>query len=127
MSRIELWTDASGKNNKYGWAYAIHRNDILIDKNYGLCDCENVFEAEIIAVINGIKNMPSSITEDIISICSDCRVLLEGMKREKYYNSLMLELKELTKNLKVRWIYIPGHSGISKNQRVDSLARKLIV
>lgn len=127
MSRIELWTDASGKNNKFGWAYAIHRNDILIDKKYGLCECKNIFEAEIIAVINGIKGMPSSIMEDVISICSDCRVLTDSMRQGKYHNSFMVELNELTKDLKVRWIHIPGHSGFSKNQRVDSLARKLVV
>lgn len=131
---IELWTDGSCFKGKYAWAYMIIRNDILIKKDSGLCHCKNNAEAEIIAIINGLINIPESISMNTVSVKCDNKSIVFQMSRGlRFANSpninkkLIKELGNLSDKYTVSWQHIYSHSGIKYNTKVDSMTRKVIL
>jgi ribonuclease HI len=131
---IELWVDGSRFRGKTSWAYRIVRNGVLLKKDAQVFYCKHVIEAEIMAIIQGLKNIPESINRNLIIIKTDNMVIVEHMSKglcfcnsTKIRKSIIAELVFLSKKFNVRWSHVYSHAGIVDNNRVDSAARKAIL
>lgn len=131
---IELWTDGSQFKGKTSWAYRIMRNEILIKNDAQLFSCNHVIEAEMMAIIQGLKNIPESINNSPIVVKSDNKTIIDHMRTHRYFRNcnkidpqIVAEFLSISRKYNIRWVHIYSHSGTINNNRVDSATRKVIL
>lgn len=152
---LEIWTDgastATHPKKPGGWAYAYVVDGALIAFGYGAETNTTNQRMEMLAVINGLKNIAShkelkNIEFNHIRIITDSAYIFNAMTQKWYINwkfsnwttidgqkvknrDLWQQLIDLesyyTKNkIIVTWRKVKGHKGVLYNEVVDKLATK---
>ncbi len=145
-NKIIIYTDGAARGNpgKAGWAAVI-----LLPQNYGGPGCIEIGgriphatnnQMELTAPIEAIKYLRKKISRVAldIEIFSDSKYVILGItkwilnwmqnnwrnaaKKLVLNRELWEELYGLTKDLKIKWIYVKGHNGDKWNDRADEIA-----
>lgn len=141
--KIIIYTDGAARGNPgpAGWGVVI-----ISEKNIselgGRSDHATNNQMELTAPIETLKYLKHKNTQATpvyeIEIVSDSKYVILGItewifnwqknnwrnaaKKPVMNKELWEELYELTKNLKIKWTYVKGHSGHKWNDRVDEIA-----
>lgn len=134
--KIEVFTDGSAtvKGSPGGWAAVVLVDGQKAKELYGHLESATNNDAELIAAIKGLEfAMEMSIKRgdfdfelDVI-LCSDSQLILgwaSGEFRFKQLDKMVLyeSLERLVHKMKVKTLWIEGHSGHEHNERCDKLA-----
>ena len=135
---IKIYTDGSCLKNpgNGGWA-AIINNDNQIKKISGSVKDTTNNKMELMAPIKALQEVKE---QKQIEIYTDSQYVKLGItnwihkwiknnwqtsKKEPVKNKeLWMELYELTKSHKIRWIWVKAHAGNTLNEQVDLLAKQ---
>jgi len=135
---IKIYTDGSCLNNpgNGGWAAIINDNEI-IKKISGSVKNTTNNKMELMAPIMALQEIDKN---NEIEIYTDSQYVRLGItewihkwiknnwqtsKKEPVKNKeLWMQLYELTKSYKIKWIWVKAHAGNALNEEVDLLAKK---
>ena len=135
---IKIYTDGSCLNNpgNGGWAAIINQNGEVKEISGSVKDTTNN-KMELMAPIMALKQIKQN---DQIEIYTDSQYVRLGItewvhkwiknswltsKKEPVKNKeLWIELYNLTKSFKIKWIWVKAHVGNPLNEEVDLLAKK---
>ena len=135
---IKIYTDGSCLNNpgNGGWAAIINDNDEIIKISGGEKNTTNN-KMELMAPINALKKIDK---DKKVEIYTDSKYVKLGItewihkwtknnwqtsKKEDVKNKeLWIELFELSKSLRITWIWVKAHAGNTINEEVDLLAKQ---
>ncbi|MDA7750729.1 ribonuclease HI [Candidatus Pelagibacter sp.] len=135
---IKIYTDGSCLNNpgNGGWAAIINDNEIIKKISGSVKDTTNN-KMELMAPIMAIQEIDKN---NEIEIYTDSQYVRLGItewihkwiknnwqtsKKEPVKNKeLWMQLYELTKSYKIKWIWVKAHAGNALNEEVDLLAKK---
>ena len=135
---IKIYTDGSCLNNpgNGGWAAIINDNEIIKKISGSVKDTTNN-KMELMAPIMALQEIDKS---NEIEIYTDSQYVRLGItewihkwiknnwqtsKKEPVKNKeLWMQLYELTKSYKIKWIWVKAHAGNALNEEVDLLAKK---
>lgn len=139
--QLIVYTDASFKDNRGGWAY-VTKNDIKGHKptvSYGCCDAKDSVQAEAIACIRAIDNIDLYDNLDSIIIRTDVqsivkltdRILytrkkLKSISQEAYKFEEIWRIAIIQKQLGTRLRFEKVDSKNRYNRLADSYARKAL-
>ena len=140
-NRIQIFTDGACKGNPGigGWGVLIKYSDISNElKGFQSKTTNN--RMELIAVIEGLKNIPE-VTD--IELITDSQYVKNGInqwivnwknngwktaaKKPVKNIDLWKELDQLVQNYNIEWKWVKGHSGNLGNERADQLANEAIL
>ena len=135
---IKIYTDGSCLKNpgNGGWAAIINVNNVIKEISGSVKDTTNN-KMELMAPIKAIQEVKE---QQPIEIYTDSQYVKLGItnwihkwiennwqtsKKEPVKNKeLWMELYELTKSHKIRWIWVKAHVGNTLNEQVDLLAKQ---
>lgn len=135
---IKIYTDGSCLNNpgNGGWAAIINDNEIIKKISGSVKDTTNN-KMELMAPIMALQEIDKN---NEIEIYTDSQYVKLGItewihkwiknnwqtsKKEPVKNKeLWMQLYELTKSYKIKWIWVKAHAGNALNEEVDLLAKK---
>ncbi len=135
---IEIYTDGSCLTNpgNGGWAAIINDNEIIKKISGSVKDTTNN-KMELMAPIMALQEIDKN---NEIEIYTDSQYVRLGItewihkwiknnwqtsKKEPVKNKeLWMQLYELTKTYKIKWIWVKAHAGNALNEEVDLLAKK---
>ena len=135
---IKIYTDGSCLNNpgNGGWAAIINDNEIIKKIRGSVKDTTNN-KMELMAPIMALQEIDKN---NEIEIYTDSQYVRLGItewihkwiknnwqtsKKEPVKNKeLWMQLYELTKSYKIKWIWVKAHAGNALNEEVDLLAKK---
>ena len=135
---IKIYTDGSCLNNpgNGGWAAIINDNEIIKKISGNVKDTTNN-KMELMAPIMALQEIDKN---NEIEIYTDSQYVRLGItewihkwiknnwqtsKKEPVKNKeLWMQLYELTKSYKIKWIWVKAHAGNAFNEEVDLLAKK---
>ena len=135
---IKIYTDGSCLNNpgNGGWAAIINDNEIIKKISGSVKDTTNN-RMELMAPIMALQEIDKN---NEIEIYTDSQYVRLGVtewihkwiknnwqtsKKEPVKNKeLWMQLYELTKSYKIKWIWVRAHAGNALNEEVDLLAKK---
>ena len=135
---IKIYTDGSCLNNpgNGGWAAIINDNEIIKKISGSVKDTTNN-KMELMAPIMALQKIDKN---NEIEIYTDSQYVRLGItewihkwiknnwqtsKKEPVKNKeLWMQLYELTKSYKIKWIWVKAHAGNALNEEVDLLAKK---
>lgn len=135
---IKIYTDGSCLNNpgNGGWAAIINDNEIIKKISGSVKDTTNN-KMELMAPIMARQEIDKN---NEIEIYTDSQYVRLGItewihkwiknnwqtsKKEPVKNKeLWMQLYELTKSYKIKWIWVKAHAGNALNEEVDLLAKK---
>ena len=135
---IKIYTDGSCLNNpgNGGWAAIINDNEIIKKISGSVKDTTNN-KMELMAPIMALQEIDEN---NEIEIYTDSQYVRLGItewihkwiknnwqtsKKEPVKNKeLWMQLYELTKSYKIKWIWVKAHAGNALNEEVDLLAKK---
>ena len=135
---IKIYTDGSCLNNpgNGGWAAIINDNEIIKKISGSVKDTTNN-KMELMAPIMALQEVDKN---NEIEIYTDSQYVRLGItewihkwiknnwqtsKKEPVKNKeLWMQLYELTKSYKIKWIWVKAHAGNALNEEVDLLAKK---
>jgi ribonuclease HI len=135
---IKIYTDGSCLNNpgNGGWAAIINDNEIIKRISGSVKDTTNN-KMELMAPIMALQEIDKN---NEIEIYTDSQYVRLGItewihkwiknnwqtsKKEPVKNKeLWMQLYELTKSYKIKWIWVKAHAGNALNEEVDLLAKK---
>lgn len=135
---IKIYTDGSCLNNpgNGGWAAIINDNEIIKKISGNVKDTTNN-KMELMAPIMALQEIDKN---NEIEIYTDSQYVRLGItewihkwiknnwqtsKKEPVKNKeLWMQLYELTKSYKIKWIWVKAHAGNALNEEVDLLAKK---
>jgi len=135
---IKIYTDGSCLNNpgNGGWAAIINDNEIIKKISGSAKDTTNN-KMELMAPIMALQEIDKN---NEIEIYTDSQYVRLGItewihkwiknnwqtsKKEPVKNKeLWMQLYELTKSYKIKWIWVKAHAGNALNEEVDLLAKK---
>ena len=135
---IKIYTDGSCLNNpgNGGWAAIINDNEIIKKISGSVKDTTNN-KMELMAPIMALQEIDKN---NEIEIYTDSQYVRLGItewihkwiknnwqtsKKEPVKNKeLWMQLYELTKTYKIKWIWVKAHAGNALNEEVDLLAKK---
>ena len=135
---IKIYTDGSCLNNpgNGGWAAIINDNEIIKKISGSVKDTTNN-KMELMAPIMALQEIDKN---NEIEIYTDSQYVRLGItewihkwiknnwqtsKKEPVKNKeLWMQLYELTKSYKIKWIWVKAHAGDALNEEVDLLAKK---
>ena len=135
---IKIYTDGSCLNNpgNGGWAAIINDNDEIIKISGGEKNTTNN-KMELMAPISALKKIDK---DKKVEIYTDSKYVKLGItewihkwtknnwqtsKKEDVKNKeLWIELFELSKSLRITWIWVKAHAGNTINEEVDLLAKQ---
>ena len=135
---IKIYTDGSCLNNpgNGGWAAIINDNEIIKKISGSVKDTTNN-RMELMAPIMALQEIDKN---NEIEIYTDSQYVRLGVtewihkwiknnwqtsRKEPVKNKeLWMQLYELTKSYKIKWIWVRAHAGNALNEEVDLLAKK---
>jgi ribonuclease HI len=135
---IKIYTDGSCLNNpgNGGWAAIINDNEIIKKISGSVKDTTNN-KMELMAPIMALQEIDKN---NEIEIYTDSQYVRLGItewihkwiknnwqtsKKAPVKNKeLWMQLYELTKSYKIKWIWVKAHAGNALNEEVDLLAKK---
>ena len=135
---IKIYTDGSCLNNpgNGGWAAIINDNGIIKKISGSVKDTTNN-KMELMAPIMALQEIDKN---NEIEIYTDSQYVRLGItewihkwiknnwqtsKKEPVKNKeLWMQLYELTKSYKIKWIWVKAHAGNALNEEVDLLAKQ---
>ena len=135
---IKIYTDGSCLNNpgNGGWGAIINDNEIIKKISGSVKDTTNN-KMELMAPIMALQEIGKN---NEIEIYTDSQYVRLGItewihkwiknnwqtsKKEPVKNKeLWMQLYELTKSYKIKWIWVKAHAGNALNEEVDLLAKK---
>ena len=135
---IKIYTDGSCLNNpgNGGWAAIINDNEIIKKISGSVKDTTNN-KMELMAPIMALQKIDKN---NEIEIYTDSQYVRLGItewihkwiknnwqtsKKEPVKNKeLWMQLYELTKSYKIKWIWVKAHAGNALNEEVDLLAKQ---
>ena len=135
---IKIYTDGSCLNNpgNGGWAAIINDNEIIKKISGSVKDTTNN-KMELMAPIMALQEIDKN---NEIEIYTDSQYVRLGItewihkwiknnwqtsKKEPVKNKeLWMQLYELTKSYKIKWIWVKAHAGNALNEEVDLLAKQ---
>jgi ribonuclease HI len=139
-NKITIYTDGAARGNPgpAGWGAVIIFPDKIFEIGGGSPHATNN-QMELTAPIEALKYIRSDISDSVnIEIFSDSKYVILGItewifnwQKNNWRNAankpvlnreLWEELYDLTKDLKIKWAYVKGHSGDKWNDRVDEIA-----
>tara|TARA_Y100001934_G_scaffold277884_1_gene377796 strand:- start:935 stop:1414 length:480 start_codon:yes stop_codon:yes gene_type:complete len=130
---IEIYTDGSAKGNpgKGGYGIVMKNKDNYLEISNGYRLTTNN-RMELLAVIVALEKLEN--TDEEIIITSDSKYVIDavtkgwvfnwqrkGFKKKKNPDLWKRFLKEYHK-YKIKFVWVPGHSGHIENERCDELA-----
>ena len=135
---IKIYTDGSclGNPGNGGWAAIINNNGDILRISGSEKDTTNN-KMELMAPIRALQKVSSN---EQVEIYTDSKYVKLGItewvhkwiknswltsKKEPVKNKkLWIELFNLTKSFKIKWIWVKAHAGNPLNEEVDLLAKK---
>ncbi len=143
--KIEIWTDGSSRGNPGpgGWGSIIITPDEVIELG-GREDLTTNNRMEMSGALFGLREIGKEAKE--VEVCTDSQYVKKGMTEwidgwikkgwkgstkkpvlnQDLWEALKKEEDRLKKDgVKVKWKYVPGHSGVALNERVDVIATSL--
>lgn len=122
------FTDGSKKQELVGAAFYNSSNNLL--KGIRLLNKTSIFNAEVIAIYNALKDAQKCQYPYVI-ICTDSKSTLQALQTpysdttQSIYITLLKSLinKMRQSNMKLQFLWTPGHAGIGGNEKVDKMAR----
>lgn len=138
--KVTIYTDGAARGNPgpAGWGVVIFFRDKIHELGGRSCHATNN-QMELTAPIEALKYLKHKKIEDhYVEIMSDSKYVILGItewifnwqknnwrnaaKKPVVNQELWEELYDLTKDLKIKWAYVKGHSGDKWNDRVDEIA-----
>ena len=130
---IEIYTDGSAKGNpgKGGYGIVIKNKDNYLEISNGYRLTTNN-RMELLAVIVALEKLENT-NEDII-ITSDSKYVIDAVTKGWVFNwqrkgfkkkknsDLWKRFLKIYHKYKIKFIWVPGHSGHIENERCDELA-----
>lgn len=100
----------------------------LIEVSIPLGNHSSIFLAEVRAILECVHvNMDQNKNGEEIFICVDSQAALKALSSFKFDSALTAETSELLNKLaqrnRVELLWVPSHSGIEGNEKVDALAK----
>ena len=122
-----VFTDGSVKRGeKSGWAFTIRVNGATIAEDSGAVDITtSSMLMEIKAISEALKFLQQQGIKKAV-IVTDSMSTLQKVKKELLYADWFKTLHESSLE-KLTWVFSPGHSGVSGNERADSLAGAAVI
>nr|XP_034192179.1 uncharacterized protein LOC117609676 [Osmia lignaria] len=117
-----------GSKTRSGTGAGIAGESPRVEMTHKLGHQVTVFQAEVFAIWACAKyNLERAHSGKHIYICSDCLAALRALHKVKIGSKLVrdcaLTLRQLSLNNRVKLLWVPGHAGISGNERANELAR----
>jgi len=142
VNSIEIFTDGgcSGNPGPGAWAYFIVTDELEISDS-GSVNLSTNNRMELTAVIEALKRLRNikAAKELEITVNTDSQYVKKGITewmpvwvKNNWLNSkkkpvknkdLWLLLKETADKVRLKWNWVPGHSGIDYNERCDKVVR----
>ena len=124
-----IYTDGSKSDTRTGCALICSCQFIYKTR---LPNDASVFSGELLAILFALYHIKQQnhITRTNV-ICSDSHSALQSLLNPAYKNDLVIEIANLHHKLcergaSIKFLWIPGHCGISGNERVDNLAKQAL-
>ena len=130
---VEIYTDGSAKGNPgkggYGIVIKNKENYLEISNGYRLTTNNRM---ELLAVIVALEKLENT-TEEII-ITSDSKYVIDAITKGWVFNwqrqgfkkkknpDLWKRFLKVYRKYKIKFVWVPGHSGHIENERCDELA-----
>ena len=125
------FTDGSQIENKVGAAWAKLMSNSLKSKHtthnkYKLGDLCSVFQAELIAIREAIKDYISSNNDKDCYICSDSLSSLMALTDRNNKNKIINQIHNLIskKPTRINFLWVKAHNNIIGNEQADNLAKE---
>ena len=124
---IDVYTDGSKSADKTSAAYCLYKDDQWYDKSFGLArDC-TVFQAEALAIREGLREVTRH-TCDVVNIFTDSLSVLNAINSFAPMSPLILSIQELIRELegrrvRVTIVKVKAHNNNVGNERADRVAK----
>ena len=122
---IHFFTDGSKLDGRTGLGFCVA--DLDIRKCFRLPDHNTVFQAEVMAITECIKQANIMGLAGDISIFTDSQAAIRALSRESVVSMTILRCKEEINNFssrgRIKIIWVSGHCGIVGNEMANRLAR----
>ena len=125
---VQVYID--GSKNEKTTGYGVHFTDPYIeDIAEPMNEWTSIFQAEAKAIETAAKTLLNLNTiNEKIHLYSDSQAVLKALKKKgiknKYIHNCHQALNELSRNNKIKIIWIPGHAGHQGNEITDTLAKE---
>jgi len=121
-----IYTDGSRSEGRTGGGYTLDNN--ITNKKFRLSDINSVFTAEITAILLAITYIKEEKIKQAV-ICTDSSSsILSISSTQINTNPIVYKIRQLIndlykENMKIKFLWIPGHAGIRGNNEADRLAK----
>ena len=128
-SEVSLFTDGSKLDGKVGAAFiAKHRHKRDVKKQFKLEDYCSVFQAELVAVDEGLKYV-RTFDESPVTIFSDSLSALNAISNRGNTNPIVHSIRQSlevlnSKQITIKFFWAKSHVGIPGNEEADVLAKQ---
>lgn len=139
-SKVIVYTDGAARGNpgKAGWAAILINGKKVVELGGSSLHATNN-QMELSGPIGALKYLKQKKTQGYpVEIFSDSKYVILGItewifnwqknnwrnavKKPVLNKELWIELYELSKDFKIKWNYVEGHSGDKYNERADEIA-----
>ena len=127
---IHIFTDGSKRNQLTGAGFAVYREGKEIHSEYfSLGEEPTVFQCELFAIYRAAQWAHQVFTiPEHITFHTDSQAGIKSLNKNDIVSRLVLETLQALNTLgtqhQVHIKWVPGHTGITGNERADELARK---
>ena len=117
-----IYTDGSKSNNRTGAAF-VHKN---FTQSFRLSDIASIYSAELNAILAALRYTVNKQFRNVI-ICSDSRAAIFALSSlNTLSNPIVNKIRDIINgtNQTIKFLWIPGHTGIHGNDRADLAAKQ---